>query len=157
MIRVLALQGMHHHRLAFLADWSRMVVAVGAACALIAGAAAAESVSPTATRIVPLWPEGSPNNPAESPRPTMEIFLPFSPEHAIPATIVICPGGGYAGRSPYERLFGEYFRGLGYTAVVVNYRLAPHRHRRSLPMPRAQSVWCGVAGRSGKFPAGTSP
>jgi acetyl esterase/lipase len=78
--------------------------------------------------MVSLWPDGSPNNPADGPRPTMEIFLPFVPDYSIAATIVICPGGGYAGLSRYERLFAEYFRGLGYTAVVVNYRVAPHRY-----------------------------
>lgn len=91
---------------------------------------AAEATRPPVsdTRLVMLWPDGSPNSPAAGPPPSMEIFPPFSPDHAIPATIVICPGGGYAGLSRYERLFAEYFRGLGYTAVVVNYRVAPHRH-----------------------------
>jgi acetyl esterase/lipase len=100
-----------------------------------AGAAAEAPVSNAPnTRVVPLWPDGSPNNPANGPRPTMEIFSPFS--SAIAATIVICPGGGYSGLSPYERLFGEYFRGLGYTAVVVNYRVAPNRH----PAPYADAT-----------------
>jgi acetyl esterase/lipase len=66
----------------------------------------------------------------------MEIFLPFAPKDSIPATIVIFPGGGYAGRSVYERLFAEYFRGLGYTAVVVNYRVAPNRY----PAPYADAA-----------------
>ena len=80
------------------------------------------------TRLVPLWADGSPNNPAEGARPMLEIFSPFDPAHAIAATIVILPGGGYGGLSPYERLFAEYFRGLGYTAAVVTYRVAPHRY-----------------------------
>ncbi len=79
-------------------------------------------------RVVNLWPDDSPNNPAKGPRPNMEIFYPISEKYSIPAIIVICPGGGYGSLSPYERLFAEYFRALGYTAVVVNYRVAPNRH-----------------------------
>lgn len=106
-----------------------------AALLLTAGPAPAAS-SPVAPRVVELWPDGSPNNPPGGPRPTMEIYAPFVPEHAQPATIVICPGGGYSGLSPYERLFAEFFRGLGYTAVVVNYRVAPNRH----PAPFADAT-----------------
>src|SRR3954467_10963414 len=77
---------------------------IGFACSLCVLATAWAAEVPN-LKTVPLWPDGSPNNPAAGPRPTMEIYLPFSPEHAIPATIVICPGGGYGGLSPYERLF----------------------------------------------------
>ena len=55
-------------------------------------------------RIVELWPEGSPNNPTSGPRPILEIFHPLAPEHALPATVIVIPGGGFAGLSPYERL-----------------------------------------------------
>ena len=89
---------------------------------------AAEPAPTTTPQIIPLWPDGDRNNPANGPRPMMEIFRPFAPETALPATIMICPGGGYAMLSPYERLFAEFFRSLGYTAVVVSYRLAPNRH-----------------------------
>lgn len=75
--------------------------------------------------VINLWPDGSPNNPAKGPRPNMEIFYPISEKYSIPAVVVICPGGGYGSLSPYERFFAEYFRTLGYTAVVVNYRVAP--------------------------------
>jgi acetyl esterase/lipase len=112
-------------------------IACVAAWAVTVGWAAEAPVSTAPnTRVVPLWPDGCPNNPANGPRPTMEIYLPFSPEHAIAATIVICPGGGYGGLSPYERLFAEYFRGLGYTAAVVNYRVAPNRY----PAPYADAT-----------------
>jgi len=113
----------------------RRCFAVLAALLLTAAPALAAS-SPAAPRVIELWPDGSPNNPAGGPRPTMEIYAPFVPEHAQPATIVICPGGGYSGLSPYERLFAEFFRGLGYTAVVVNYRVAPNRH----PAPFADAT-----------------
>lgn len=86
--------------------------------------------------VVPLWPEQSANNPAEGTSPTLEIFHPFNTAHAIPITIVILPGGGYAGLSPYERMQAYYFRALGYTAVVVNYRVLPHH----FPAPFADAT-----------------
>ncbi|MBI5381921.1 MAG: alpha/beta hydrolase [Opitutae bacterium] len=111
---------------------------------LALGGRAAEPAAPTELEtpaavkplILPLWPDGSPNNPATGPRPVVELYRPFVPAAALPAVIVICPGGGYGGLSPYERLFAEYFRSLGYTAAVVNYRVAPHRH----PAPYADAV-----------------
>lgn len=106
--------------------WLAAAVVIGALLPVAFAVEAPPRPSSVAPRVVALWPDGSPNNPADGPRPTMEIYHPFSSE--IAATIVICPGGGYSGLSPYERLFGEYFRGLGYTAVVVNYRVAPNRH-----------------------------
>ncbi len=84
------------------------------------------SLPPVEPQIVPLWPDGSPNNPADAPRPTLEIYRPFPPARTVDAMIVILPGGGYAILSPYEKLLGEYFRSLGYTAVVVNYRVKLH-------------------------------
>lgn len=112
-----------------------ITILVFAAATLSVAAAAPEYSSP-ATRREPLWPDGSPNNPADGPGPTLEIFYPFVPANSIAATIVICPGGGYITLSRYERLFAEFFRGLGYTAVVVNYRVAPHRH----PAPYADAA-----------------
>lgn len=105
--------------------------------ALVSLRGAAESPPPPpGMRSIPLWPEGSRNNPVAGRRPSMEIYRPFSPAHSIPATIVILPGGGYSSLSAFERLFAEYFRGLGYTAVVVNYRVAPNRY----PAPYADAA-----------------
>lgn len=81
---------------------------------------------PVEPDVVPLWPDESPNNPAEGPRPQLEIYRPFAPARPIPATIVILPGGGFRLLSPFERVMAEYFRSLGYTAVVVTYRVQPH-------------------------------
>lgn len=100
----------------------------GASFGVAAAFASPARPSSIGTRIVPLWADGSPNNPDDGRRPELEIFSPFDPHHAIAATIVILPGGGYGGLSPYERLFAEYFRSLGYTAAVVSYRVAPHRY-----------------------------
>ncbi len=115
-------------------------------------------VRPADSVTYPLWPDGSANNPAQGARPALEIFAPFSPEHAIPATVVILPGGGYAGLSRFERLFAEYFRSLGYTAVVVTYRASrPTGILRRMPMRRVRSGCCGRMRRSGRCRRRTSP
>ena len=87
---------------------------------------------PVEPQVVPLWPDGSPNNPAGGPRPTLEIYRTFTPARSARTTIVITPGGGYGMISPYEKLAAEYFRALGYDAVVVNYRVKPHRYPAAL-------------------------
>ncbi len=94
------------------------------------------TLPPVEPQVVPLWPEGSPHNPAKGPRPTLEIYRTFAGERMAGATVVIIPGGGYAMLSPYERLTAEWFRGLGYNAVVVNYRVKPHRY----PVPFADAL-----------------
>jgi len=83
---------------------------------------------PIEPQIVPLWPDGSANNPPDGPRPTLEIYRTFAPARTAGATIVILPGGGYGSISPFDRLMAEYFRTLGYESVVVNYRVKPHRY-----------------------------
>lgn len=106
--------------------WAKLSLIVGLILTLARGAETGSD-----PRVVPLWPAGSANNPPDGPTPMLEIFSPVVPAHAQPATIVILPGGGFAGLSPYERRFGEYFAALGYPTVVVSYRVAPHRYPAS--------------------------
>jgi hypothetical protein len=108
---------------------------VGAWALSPAVAAAAENGIPN-HRVMNLRPDGSSNNPAGGPRPNLEIFYPLAAASVVPVTMVICPGGGYGGLSPYEREMAIYFRALGYTAVVVNYRVAPNRY----PAPYADAA-----------------
>ena len=122
---------------------------LGVATALTA--AQPPPLPPVEPQIVPLWPDGSRNNPTEGPRPTLEIYRPFTPARTANATIVILPGGGYGMLSPFEKVFGEYFRSLRYAAVVVNYRVKPHRYPaayadalRALRMVRAHGVEWGL-------------
>lgn len=114
----------------------RLLASVLVAWALALVTASAAENPELNHRTMDLWPDGSPNNPASGPRPNLEIFHPFAPANVVPVTMVIFPGGGYGGLSPFERQLAEYFRGLGYTAVVVNYRVAPHRH----PAPYADAA-----------------
>ena len=68
------------------------------------------------------------------------------------ATVVICPGGGYAGRAGHEgKGYAEYFNSIGMDAFVCEYRVAPHRFplplldiRRSIRYVRAHAAEYGV-------------
>lgn len=83
-------------------------------------------------RVVPLWADAgavsqvSSDEPAQTPH--LLVYTPFAGRRQSDTTIVIIPGGGFFMLSPYEQLLGEYFRALGYAAVVVNYRITPHRY-----------------------------
>ena len=68
------------------------------------------------------------------------------------ATVVICPGGGYAGRAGHEgKGYAEYFNSIGMDAFVCEYRVSPHRFplplldiRRSIRYVRAHAAEYGV-------------
>lgn len=68
------------------------------------------------------------------------------------ATVVICPGGGYAMRADHEgRGYAEYLNSLGMDAFVCEYRVAPHRFplplldiRRAIRYVRANAEKYGI-------------
>ena len=68
------------------------------------------------------------------------------------ATVVICPGGGYAMRAGHEgKGYAEYFNSIGMDAFVCEYRVSPHRFplplldiRRSIRYVRAHAAEYGV-------------
>jgi acetyl esterase/lipase len=108
----------------------RSLVLLSLVAHLLHGQSAA--LPPVEPETIPLWPDGSPHNPPDGPRPTLEIYRSFPPGKPAGATVMVIPGGGYGMLSPYERLLAEYFRSLGYDAVVVNYRVKPHRYPAAL-------------------------
>lgn len=57
--------------------------------------------------------------------PAVTIFQPTG-HRPSRAAMVICPGGGYGHLAPHEGIgIGEWLAGLGVTAAVLRYRLAP--------------------------------
>jgi acetyl esterase/lipase len=75
-----------------------------------------------------LW-EGHP--PASAPG---DDFLPYLETYVLPASetrgaVLICPGGGYAGRAPHEAApIAAKYSAAGLQTFVVQYRVAPNRH-----------------------------
>ncbi|MCV9385614.1 alpha/beta hydrolase [Reichenbachiella ulvae] len=90
--------------------------------------------------IIPLWPEGIPNdqetNETETrengdivwiekvQKPTLEIYLPTK-KNATGRAVVICPGGGYRGLAyDWEGTdIAKYLNSKGIAAFVLKYRL----------------------------------
>jgi len=95
-------------------------------------------------QIVPLWPDGSPNNTvadADMPagRPCVELYVPptWQPVDKPRACVLICPGGGYTLRARHEgEPFAWLFAQAGMFAGVVHYRVQPNRH----PAPFADAA-----------------
>ncbi len=55
--------------------------------------------------------------------------------------IFVLPGGGYQNRAEYEgEPVAEWLRGLGHSADVLDYPVAPHRHPEALDFVRRQIV-----------------
>ncbi len=111
----------------------------------------------TAPVPVPLWPSGVPGRIADPARageaaakeiPNLVPF-PLAGGEAR-AAVVICPGGGYAGRAEHEGApVARWLNTLGIAAFVVHYRVSPWRHphplddaQRAIRMVRARaSAW----------------
>lgn len=83
-----------------------------------------------------------------------EPMLDFYPSitNATNATVVICPGGGYAGRARHEgQGYAEFFNAIGMHAFVCQYRVSPHRFplplldiRRAIRYVRANAERFGI-------------
>ncbi len=75
------------------------------------------------TQHLRLW-EGPPD---EDFVPRLDLYL--LPEGIVRGAVLICPGGGYAGRAPHEQApIATRYNAAGFHAFVLQYRVAPHRH-----------------------------
>ena len=84
-----------------------------------------------------LWPAGAPGAGGEGKedQPRLTPYLPTSSKPA-PA-MVICPGGGYKGRSHHVvPSVVSWLASLGAASLVLDYRVAPYRH--PIPLTDAQ-------------------
>lgn len=80
-----------------------------------------------------LWPENFSAGKSKDNEfiPTLDIYTLAGSEPA--GAVVICPGGGYAGRAAHEgKDIALRFNKLGFHAFVVQYRVAPNR----FPVPQ---------------------
>jgi acetyl esterase/lipase len=104
-----------------------------------------------APHTIPLWPENCSHNVTAEPLPPrLEVWLPSPTTPKTHTAVIVCPGGGYAGRAPHEgepfaRLFAEH----GFVSFVLHYRVAPHRH--PLPLADACRAVRLVRQRAGEF------
>jgi acetyl esterase/lipase len=107
---------------------------------------------------VPLWPGTPPGFQAEigQPPPSLTPYLAGagSPRGAV----VVLPGGGYGMKAAHEaEPVARWLNGLGISAFVLDYRVAPYRHpvplldaRRAIQLVRARArAWSVDPGRVG--------
>lgn len=111
----------------------------------VAGAAkAAES------KVIELWPEGAPGavGKEEADKPSLTVFLPPA-DKANGAAVVVCPGGGYGFLAvDHEgKQIAEWLNGLGVTAFMLKYRIAPRYHHPA-PLQDAQRALRTVRARA---------
>lgn len=83
------------------------------------------------TNAFPLWPEGAPGALGKDAKdiPTLTPFI-APPERATGASMVICPGGGYARLASHEGAdYARFLNQQGIAGFVLKYRLGPDGYR----------------------------
>ncbi|MEK0312836.1 alpha/beta hydrolase [Cohnella sp. 56] len=96
-----------------------------------------------------LWPEGAPHAAGDTPedRPALFPYLLEGPDRPV---VIVAPGGGYGMRADHE---GEpialWLNGLGISAFVLRYRVAPYKH--PAPLLDAQRAVRTVRARAAEF------
>jgi acetyl esterase/lipase len=92
----------------------------------------------TAQEVVSLWEGGAPGalGTTEADRPSLTVYGPAQPNGAA---VVVCPGGGYGFLAVGHegKQVAEWLNGLGVTAFVLRYRIAPRYHHPA-PLQDAQ-------------------
>ena len=91
------------------------------------------------TKPFPLWPDGAPGalGTNEKDIPTLTPYLP-EPAKATGASIVICPGGGYAGLASHEGLdYARFLNEQGIAGFVLKYRLGSSGYRHPVMLQDA--------------------
>lgn len=98
--------------------------------------AAADLTGPTEL----LWPAGAPGAVGQeaADKPSLTIYQPPA-DKANGTAVIVCPGGGYGhlatGHEGHD--LGEWFKSLGVTAFILQYRIAPRYHHPA-PISDAQ-------------------
>lgn len=102
------------------------------------------------TTPIKLWNDGTPDfNPAfNQSEPTLTPYW----SDASDSVVIICPGGAYVGRAPYEGgPIAEMFQSNGISAMVLAYRVSPYTYpvpqndaKRAIRLIRANAAKWGV-------------
>lgn len=112
-------------------------------------ASAADMIAPT----IPLWENGAPGamGDSDADKPTLTIFRASGP--GPHSAVIVAPGGGYAHLAmTYEgRDIATWLNGVGITAFVLRYRLAPYHYpieledaQRAIRLVRSRAAEFGI-------------
>ena len=120
-----------------------------AALLAVASGAVAQSVSAPE----PLWPKGAPGalGSADGDTPTLTVYAPATAKNTGAAALV-CGGGGYSAIAFDAESIpaAKWLNGLGVTAFVLKYRLAP-AYRHPVEMQDAQRAMRWVRANAKRF------
>lgn len=98
---------------------------------------------------IPLWAPGRvPGATGDGPADVPTITPYMVDGSGSRGVVIVCPGGGYAGLAPHEgEAVARWLNGVGISAVVLRYRVAPYRHpcplmdvQRAIRMVRHQAA-----------------
>ena len=100
---------------------------------------------------VPLWAPGQvPGAMGTEDRDVPKLTPFLVPGGGPRAAVIVCPGGGYANLAPHEGApIARWLNGLGISAFVLQYRVAPYKH--PYPLADAQRAIRTVRHRSGEW------
>ena len=80
-----------------------------------------------------LWENGTPLFEESYGQPETEMHLYLADVDNPTGCVVVCAGGGYAGRAWHEdKAYAEFLQANGIHAVTVDYRVAPYRYPSEL-------------------------
>lgn len=86
---------------------------------------------------VELWPGASMDSIGEENQGCPSLTLYPVAGEGLSSAVIVCPGGGYGRRAPHEgEPVAQWLNGLGISAFVLNYRVAPYEH--PIPLQDAQ-------------------
>jgi acetyl esterase/lipase len=90
-----------------------------------------------AVTTIELWPGASSDSQGEQNQGCPSLTLYPVTGDGLRAAVIVCPGGGYGTRAPHEgEPIAKWLNGLGISAYVLNYRVAPYKH--PVPLQDAQ-------------------
>ncbi len=118
-------------------------------CLMLAPFASAAEVTEKRPTVL-LWPDGAPGVKGDTKEDKPRLTPYLAPGDSPAACVVICPGGGYAGRAGHEgEPVARWLNGLGVSAFVLDYRVRPYRH--PIPLGDAQRAIRTVRHRAGEW------
>jgi acetyl esterase/lipase len=86
---------------------------------------------------IELWPGVSKDSIGEDNQGCPSLTLYPVTREGLSSAVIVCPGGGYSRRAAHEgEPIAEWLNGLGISAFVLNYRVAPYEH--PVPLQDAQ-------------------
>ncbi|CAN7701361.1 alpha/beta hydrolase [Paenibacillus sp. LjRoot153] len=86
---------------------------------------------------IELWPGATQDSQGEENQGCPSLTLYPAEGDGLRAAVIVCPGGGYGRRAPHEgEPIAKWLNGLGISAYVLNYRVAPYKH--PVPLQDAQ-------------------